>query len=269
MKKKDTSLGVVFPHSYNASQEKNRNIIGSRIAEARKTKGLNLASFSEKLAGFGVSVSRGAIGKWETGDTVPNAYQLVAICNALDIAGDFSYFMESYFPVLNKEGMLKLEQYKDDLIASGKYRPVPKVLGEIKYIEMPVSNLAVSAGTGAFLDEGNYEMISFPESTIPDRADFGLRVSGDSMEPVYHDGQIVWVQKCKQLSVGEVGIFIYDNEGYIKVYGEQEPDYSIAEDFVDCYGDIHRQPVLISYNQAYPPKAINPASLFQIVGRVL
>ena len=31
-------------------------------------------------------------------------------------------------------------------------------------------------------------MISFPEDKVPDGADFGIRVSGDSMEPVYHDG---------------------------------------------------------------------------------
>ena len=51
-----------------------------------------------------------------------------------------------------------------------------------------MSNLSVSAGTGAFLDEGSFEMVSFPASTVPDGADFGVRVSGDSMEPVYHDG---------------------------------------------------------------------------------
>lgn len=64
---------------------------------------------------------------------------------------------------------------------------------------MPVSNLAVSAGTGEFLEEGNFEMVSFPEKSVPKGADFGVRVSGDSMEPVYHDGQIVWVEECETL----------------------------------------------------------------------
>ena len=77
-----------------------------------------------------------------------------------------------------------------------------------------------------FWMRGNFEMVSFPESSIPDGAEFGVRVSGDSMEPVYHDGQIVWVQRCETLRTGEVGVMIYDGQGYIKAYAEQEPDDS-------------------------------------------
>lgn len=92
-------------------------------------------------------------------------------------------------------------------IASGRYRPVRKRRKE-SYIEMPVSTLAVSAGTGKFLDENQFEMIRFPKSAVPVEADFGVRVNGDSMEPVYHDGQIVWVEKTDTLRPGEVGVFI-------------------------------------------------------------
>ena len=165
--------------------------------------------------------------------------------------------------------MAKVREYRDDLIASGRYKPQPKVVSILKYIDMPVSNLAVSAGTGEFLEEGNFEMVSFPEKSVPKGADFGVRVSGDSMEPVYHDGQIVWVEECEKLAVGEVGIFVYDGDGYLKVYSEQEPDEHQRDAFTDSYGCLHMQPVMLSYNQAYAPKAITPDSRFQIVGRVL
>jgi len=46
--------------------------------------------------------------------------------------------------------------------------------------------------------------------------DFGVRVNRDSMEPVYHDGQIVWVEKTVALQPGEAGIFICNGEGYLK-----------------------------------------------------
>ena len=39
--------------------------------------------------------------------------------------------------------------------------------------------------------------------------------------------------------------------------------------FTDSYGCLHMQPVMLSYNQAYEPKAIMPDSRFQVVGRVL
>lgn len=255
--------------SYNAEAEKKENVIGERIAQALNDSRISKKAFCEILKTYGVDISQSAIGKWTNGLTVPNAYQLMAICHALDITEGLSYFTGEYRPLLNKAGMDKVRAYRDDLIATGKYKPLPKVTNMIRYIDMPVSNLRVSAGTGAFLDEGNFEVVSFPENAVPDGADFGVRVSGNSMEPVYHDGQIVWVQQCETIPVGQVGVFIYDGEGYLKRYGEQYPDEAEIEAFTDSYGAVHMQPVMISYNKEYPDKVIRPENGFQIVGRVL
>lgn len=255
--------------SYNADAEKRNNVIGERIAQALNDNGFSKKAFCEVLKAYGVDVSHSALGKWTNGQTVPNAYQLMAICHALDIAEGLSYFSGEHTPLLNKAGLEKVRAYRDDLIATGKYKPQPKATNKIRYIDMPVSNLSVSAGTGAFLDEGNFEMVSFPENAVPNGADFGVRVSGNSMEPVYHDGQIVWVQQCDTISVGQVGIFVYDGEGYLKRYGEQYPDDSVIEAFTDSYGAVHMQPVMISYNSDYPDRVIRPENGFQIVGRVL
>jgi len=255
---------------YNAVSDRDQNYLGKKIAEARTGLGLSLAAFKSLLSEYGVDVSVAAINKWELGNSAPNAYQLLAIAQALQVDEDFSYFMSaSHRTPLNREGIAKLAAYRDDLVASGKYKVQQIASNIIKFIDMPVSNLAVSAGTGAFLDEGNFEMVSFPESSVPAGAEFGLRVSGDSMEPVYHDGQIVWVQQCDRVGIGEVGIFIYDGEGYIKAYDEQVPDEDVREDFTDSYGDVHMQPIMISYNQQYKPRVISAHSNFQVVGRVL
>ncbi len=269
MKAKVIPISIARGQYYNATEEKGNNVIGTRISEARKKRSMTLAELSACLAGLGVKASPAAASKWETGDSVPNAYQLVAVFNALGIDDRISYFMEKYIPALNDAGMRKVEEYKADLIASGRYAPEQKVKSFIRYIEMPVSNLAVSAGTGAFLDEGNFEMISFPEDKVPDGADFGIRVSGDSMEPVYHDGQIVWVHECNQIGIGQVGVFIYDNEGYLKIYNEQEPDDDVIEEFTDSYGTVHPQAIMESYNQKYGPRVVSPHAMFKIVGRVL
>ena len=269
MKAKVIPISAAQAQGYNAAEEKENNVIGARISEARKKRGMTLADISATLEGLGVKVSRSAASKWETGETVPSAYQLVALFNALGFEDRISFFMDSYAPALNDDGLRKVEEYKADLIASGKYRPAPKISCVIRYIDMPVSNLAVSAGTGAFLDEGSFEIVSFPEDKVPEGADFGIRVSGDSMEPVYHDGQIVWVQECEQVGIGQVGVFIYDNEGYLKVYNEQEPDADVAEEFTDSYGTVHPQPVMESYNPKYDPRVVRPSAVFQVVGRVL
>ena len=71
------------------------------------------------------------------------------------------------------------------------------------------------------------------------------------------------------LSVGQVGVFIYDGEGFLKSYGEQEPDESVRDAFIDSYGNLHKQPVLVSYNKDYPDRVISPERGFHIVGKVL
>ena len=134
---------------------------------------------------------------------------------------------------------------------------------------MPVSTLAVSAGPGEFLDEDGFEMIQFPKSAVPNGADFGVRVNGDSMEPVYHDDQIVWVEKTDTLQPGEVGVFICNGEGYLKVYDLHNPATEDVEEYMDSYGVLHPQVRLVSYNKRYNPKEIIPGDTFSIVGRVL
>ena len=272
MKKKEGRL-VPFRSAqkprYNAAEEMERNIIGLKIREARRRKGLSIPAFRDRLAEFGCNVSVNAAGKWELGYSIPNAYQMVALCLALEIEDQIPFFMESHIPALNSEGERKVQEYRADLIASGRYCPAPREVKAGRFVDMPVSSLAVSAGTGNFLDDGDFTMISFPEDKVPAEADFGIRVSGDSMEPVYHDGQIVWVQECGQLSPGQVGVFIYDGEGYLKIYAEQEPDEGVAEDYTDSYGRVHPQPVLESYNSRYAPRPVLPGAGFRVVGRVL
>ena len=250
---------------YNAAADREQNYLGKKIAQARAEAGLSLNGVRQLLAVRGIRVGVPAINKWEQGETVPNAYQLMALAELLGVEDDLTYFMSSSPRAqLNREGLRKVAAYRDDLIASGRYRPQEHT---IAFREMPVSYLSASAGTGQFLDEGNFELLSFPVSYIPEGAEFGIRVSGDSMEPMYHDGQIVWVRRCDSLEVGQVGIFVYDGEGYIKAYDEQEPEDMTA--YLDSYGVIHRQPVLVSFNRKYEPKVVSPLADFQIVGRVL
>lgn len=250
---------------YSAIWEREDNIVGKRLYEARKRHSLSMQAAVERLRAYDVTVSKTALQKWEQGLTTPSPYQLLALCELYGIRNIETHFKACYFPDLNDEGEKKVAQYRADLVASGNYKPVYRT--EIRYIEMPVSMLAASAGTGAWLDEGNFEMKQFPADSVPAKADFALRIAGDSMEPVYSDGQYVWVQLCNELHPGEVGIFSLDGQGYIKVYSEQEPDD--LEVYTDSEGRLHRQPVLVSYNQKYLPIAVTQEQTFRICGRVL
>ena len=79
-----------------------------------------------------------------------------------------------------------------------------------------IYNTRVSAGNGNFLDGDGYDTQNRKEYNVPDGADFGVRISGDSMTPRYADGQIVWVHHQDTLEEGQIGIFELNNECFCK-----------------------------------------------------
>lgn len=112
---------------------------------------------------------------------------------------------------------------------------------EEEYLEIPLAEMPVSAGTGIYLDSDYSETIKVAANWKTRQTDFAVKVSGDSMEPRFCNGDIVLVRE-QPVKVGETGIFVYEGEGYIKELGE------------DC---------LISLNPEYPNIQIeNPDSLF-------
>ena len=74
-------------------------------------------------------------------------------------------------------------------------------------------DLSVSAGTGVYLDDAEASEISIPDNEKTKVADFALRINGNSMEPRYHDGDIVLVEDTDSVEVGELGIFVLDGNG--------------------------------------------------------
>ncbi len=115
-------------------------------------------------------------------------------------------------------------------------------------ITMPVYDLGASAGTGVFLDNPYYELISMPEDKLSRKANFALWVSGNSMEPRFHDGDLVLVKIQPEIEVGEIGIFILNGEGYIKKWGADR---------------------LISLNDKYDDIVISEDDSFYCRGKVL
>ncbi len=94
-------------------------------------------------------------------------------------------------------------------------------------------DMPVSAGVGVFVDSPSTEEIMIPDNDRTREADFALRISGNSMEPKYRDGDVLLVSNADFVEVGELGIFILDGNGYFKVYGG---DRLISLNKV--YGDI-------------------------------
>ena len=70
-----------------------------------------------------------------------------------------------------------------------------------------------SAGTGQYLNDVQVEQIELPVNV---NADFVVPIYGDSMEPEYHSGDYVFVKLSVDLSDGDIGVFAYNGDAYIK-----------------------------------------------------
>ncbi|HEB2285001.1 TPA: helix-turn-helix domain-containing protein, partial [Staphylococcus aureus] len=88
-------------------------------------------------------------------------------------------------------------------------------INSYKQEKTPVNvNGCVSAGVGERLhDETLFtEVVKGP---IPTH-DLALKVNGDSMEPMFKDGEIIFVEKTHNIKNGQIGIFIIEEEAYVK-----------------------------------------------------
>lgn len=99
-----------------------------------------------------------------------------------------------------------------------------------------------AAGNGFYFDDIPTETIEAP---YMEGADFIIGVSGDSMEPTYSDGDLVYVEKRQILNAGEIGIFMINNECFIKEVAEDglkshNPKYKTipGSDFIQCIGKV-------------------------------
>ena len=87
----------------------------------------------------------------------------------------------------------------------------------LRLLKIPYYDYPASAGTGIPLDTDDYSLLE-----VPDYLDFScaVRVSGDSMEPNFFDGDIALVKEQNDLNFGDIGVFIVNGEGYIKKYSK-------------------------------------------------
>ena len=122
----------------------------------------------------------------------------------------------------------------------------PEINGHI----IKLYDLPLSAGTG---DPIFGESESTEYTTNNPKADFALKISGDSMEPTIPNGSIVPVQKCETLEDSKIGAFFLNGDVYCKMLKY-----------------IDGKTYLCSVNEKYENKEINPESdRLEVYGKVI
>ena len=226
--------------------------IGNVLYRLRTEKKISQRALAQLLCEKGVEVTNQAVSKWENGTTQPSAVQFLALCDILgvyDVVGEFSGKKNGLLGGLNSRGREMAKEYIELLRSSDKYSETEEKIIPIR--KLPLYHISASAGTGQFLDSSNYELTEVG-AEVPESANFGVRLAGDSMEPEYHDGDIVWVMQGQSLNGGEIGVFLYDGDVYCK-------ELDIAD------GEIR----LRSLNPAYAPIRVKDEDTFRIFGKVV
>ncbi len=116
--------------------------------------------------------------------------------------------------------------------------------------QLPVYNAPAAAGEALPIIADDYVMMD--ASDAPYDASFGIRISGDSMEPAIEDASVVWVKKQESLASGEVGIFLLNGESLCKKLENRD---GVCK--------------LVSINKKYHPIEVLESDDLRVVGRVL
>ena len=228
--------------------------IGDEIARIRKAKKVSQVEIARRLEDYGIHITNGAISCWEQGVSIPTSAQLLAVCEILGVQDIYEEFIgenpNNPFKDLNDEGIAKVYDYIDLLVKSGDYRKETAKITPIQPRLMKISTLQASAGTGNYLDDENFELVEVYEP-VPKKADFGLYLDGDSMEPQFKDEQLVWIEKTEDLESGDIGLFYLDGMTYFKKL------------VIKPSGTF-----LVSLNPKYKPKQVKEFNSFKIFGKL-
>ncbi len=167
---------------------------------------------------------------------------------ALDLARDYDHKLDSWGrKQVRTVADNEMARCAAELSEQQEQRPAapPPPAGEgVRYI-IPEYFGRVSAGSGQPAADERPENAHLTRQP-PRGASYIAHISGDSMEPTYHDGDRVFVRATVDIFPGEIGVFSMGGDQYIKELGDG---------------------VLLSHNAKYPPIPLQNDTRCQ--GRVL
>lgn len=227
-------------------------VIGENIKRYRLQNG-----WTQQELGAKIGISKNAIGNYEKGFRSPKKDTMFDLANAFNIS------IDDLFPPIQNDSSSNVSQIQsiyDELNPPRQVKVLNYAKMQLNEQENEVSEAIqlysydyydhpASAGTGQYLNDVRVERIELP---VDIDADFVIPIKGDSMEPDYHDGDLVFIQTSVDLNDGVIGVFNYNGDAYIK---------QLVIDKEQAY--------LHSLNPAYKDMPITPETDFRIIGEVV
>lgn len=209
-------------------------MIGDTIKSLRQRKKI----YQQELAN-NLSVSKSAVAMWETNKRTPDADTLIQIADYFDVSVDY---------LLGKTD-IKKEPSEDGDIYKALGLKAPMVAS--KTVTMPVIGEIAAGYDYSAMEDWTGDTVEIPEEYFRgrDRSDFFvLSVRGDSMYPLYMDGDKVLILKQSTMNrSGEIGVVLYNGD-YATL---KKIEYVQGEDWIK----------LIPLNPEYAPKTITGVDL--------
>ena len=235
------------------------NILGNSIKEVRKSKKLTQKKLAE-LTGF----KQNTISNHENGNRQLDEGDIRIYAQALGVSPQYLFDLskpssvnstpqiQTIYDELKPPRQAKVLNYAERQLKEQKNEEETKINEVSEVIQLysyDYYDHPASAGTGQYLNDVRVERIELP---VDVDADFVIPIKGDSMEPDYHDGDLVFIQTSVDLNDGVIGVFNYNGDAYIK---------QLVIDKEQAY--------LHSLNPAYKDMPITPDTDFRIIGEVV
>jgi len=204
--------------------EYNKARYGELIRNRRTELGLSQAELAKQLY-----VPPTYIGHWEFGRSRPDLNLVPALCRALDISLACFFEEPESEDALTQQERRFINGYRsvsdrDRAILDSTLESMITLrendLWEYcrdHFVTLDHNDHSAAAGTGTMLDEDTESYAVYIRDNAKARkADEIVTVSGSSMEPMFHDGDDVYIEYTPSLEYGEIGLFIVNNNGFIK-----------------------------------------------------
>ncbi|MDR1668817.1 MAG: XRE family transcriptional regulator [Oscillospiraceae bacterium] len=245
--------------------------IGDRLRKLRSDKGVTVEELCKEL-----DLRVGTYRHYEYGEREPNSFAIIKLSRYYKVSPDYilmgvtplqesvsstvfnstEYALVQKYRALDERGKHNVEGAANHEYARlhGKapflrvVKPDEEISEEIVPSHTPTYTQTTAVGLGNYIDDDHYELVNYPD--IPSRANIAVKISGDSMEPKFFDGDVVFVETESVLEDGEIGIFIYDGDSFIK--------------------KLRTHPArLVSLNNRYNDIILREGFEFRTVGRVV
>lgn len=214
------------------------------LKKRRLEKDLSQVEIAEILG-----INKSSYSSWESGRAKPNQKNLAALADILDV--DITYFESEYNIVnnylqLTPENQVRAEDYVEELLLSEQTSNVTPL-----FSVQVLADIQLSAGLGeGFFDEFETETVYSDEEQYG--YDIAAWIEGDSMEPVYKNGEVALIRSNGFDYDGAVYALSWNDSVYIKKLYRDEDGFR-----------------MVSLNKDYPEKFIPYEDEPRIVGLVV